>query len=161
MLVGQFSTGFVASTTVTWLVQLALAPSLSVQVRVSVLVPSGNGPVAFNVQFGVGPSGSTEPLFTSDAETVPWQAEFAVIVASLQTATGGLLKDKSISSGPSVKPTPSSLVHSVKRSAKAANTLSAVELRSRAFAFARQSAVPGLVTSSNADAIAEASCAAV
>src|SRR5687768_9726287 len=106
-------------------------------------MPGPNGPVASSTQSGSGPSGSNEPSSTSFGDTVFTQLEFTDSVASLQTATGGLLNTRSISSGPTTKPTPGSELHNVMLSANAANTLSPATLRSRALASAKHSAGPG------------------
>jgi hypothetical protein len=85
-------TGAVVSFTVTVALHVLEAPWLSVTVRITLVVPSGYVSEWFAEKDSVSPaSGSEEPLFSSEAETVAVQFAPAGFVTFWQMATGGRL----------------------------------------------------------------------
>ena len=76
-LTGQVSTGGVLSVTVTVAVQSSDRPPGSVQVSVTVVFPSANGPAGESTHVMASPSGSDESASTWSAVTTPWHDALA------------------------------------------------------------------------------------
>src|SRR6187431_2968128 len=81
--------GVLPGPTCTLAVQVPVAPALSVQVSVTVVVPTAKGPVGLITQLTEPPSGSNEPLLISALDTAAVHDVPASTATSLHCATGG------------------------------------------------------------------------
>src|SRR5262245_37912705 len=75
--------GVLPGPTWTLAVQVPVAPPLSVQVSVTVVVPTAKGPVGRMTQLTEPPSGSNEPLLISADDTAAVHDELASTATSL------------------------------------------------------------------------------